>query len=169
MNIQTYNKFKQDVLTHYELTQEINAKQEELLTQELGYSFAETPNIDFEVWGWNKHIVINDNMEIVINVNGHISITDEGNTVWYQVITGSEVNLPYSKVVIDFNYSGFDIDGIINSFTSEVELHRFMELLKVDVANLKQRLWELNNSNLKLELIEDEKLMQELTSLREVS
>lgn len=85
------------------------------------------------------------------------------------MIVDSEVNLPYSKVVIDFNYSGFDIDSMIDSSTSEADLHRFMELLEVEVSILKQRLWLFNNSNLKLELIEDDMYIQELTSLREVA
>lgn len=168
------NKYKELIQEHFLVIQQINKKQEKLLLKQLGYLFAENPIIDFYFEGLNKHIFMSDsfetpNFEIVINVNGYISITDDEGTVWYQGITESLAKLPYARPILDFNWNEINVDSIINSFTSEAGLHRFMELLEVEMESLKQRLWLLNHSTLKLELIEDEKLIQELTSLMEVA
>ena len=168
------NKYKELIQEHFLVIQQINKKQEKLLLKQLGYLFVENPIIDFYFEGLNKHIFMSDSFdvpsfEVMINVNGYISITDNDSTVWYRVTTESPVQLPYARPVLDFHWSEFDVDSIINSFTSEAGLHRFMEVLEVEVPILKQRLLILNNASLKLEPIEDERLLQELTSLREVS
>lgn len=168
------NIYKELVQEHLLVTQQINKRQEKLLLQEQGYLFAENPITDFYFDGMNKHIIISDkfetsNYEIVINANGYISIIDDTSTVWYQVTTESPAQLPYVRTALDFNWDGFDVDSIINSFTSEVDLHRLIEILEVEVSTLKQRLLILNNAEPKLELIEDERLIQQLTSLKEVS
>ncbi|MDU6975953.1 MAG: hypothetical protein E6370_16880 [Clostridiales bacterium] len=168
------NKYKELVQEHLLVTQQINKRQEKLLLQEQGYLFTENPITDFYFEGLNKHIFMSDsfetpNFEIVINVNGYISITDDEGTVWYQVTTESSAQLPYVRPVLDFNWDEIDVDSIINSFTSEADLNRFIESLEVELSTLKQRLLIFNNASLKLELIEDEKLMQELTPAMEVA
>lgn len=168
------NNYKELIQEYCLATQQINKKQEVFLLQQLGELFVENLITDFSFNGLNKYIYISDNFEtpnyeVVINVNGYISITDDDGTAWYQVATRSEIKLPYIRGVVDFDWEELEVETIIDGFTSEIDLHRFIELLKVELVNLKQRLWSLNNSNLKLELIEDEKLIQELTSLREVS
>ncbi|MDU6855074.1 MAG: hypothetical protein ACLSH8_15585 [Zhenhengia sp.] len=168
------NKYKELVQEHFLVIQQINKKQEKLLLQEIGGLFAENPITDFCFEGMNKHILISDNFEIsnfeiMISPNGYISITDDNSTVWYQIINESPVQLPYVGIVLDLDWNEFNMDSIINSFASEADVHKFIEALEVEVSILKQRLWLLKNSSLKLVLIEDEKLLQELSALREVA
>lgn len=172
--INTQEKNKEHLLNYIITLQQVLREYENILLQQIRYLFAENPITDFRFEGMNKNIFISDNyempnFEVMINPNGYISIIDEEDTVWYQVTTESPVQLPYVRPVLNFHWSEFDVDSIINSFASEADLHRFMELLEVEVSILKQRLWLLKNSALKLELIEDEKLIQELTSLMEVA
>lgn len=171
-NIQ--KKTKEKLLNYMIVLQNVLRQYESPLLQELGYMFAENPITDFWFEGVNKHILISDNFEtpnfeVMINPNGYISITDDTSTVWYQVTTESPVQLPYVSPVRGFEWNTFDVDSVVNSFASEVDLHSFMELLEGEVSILKQRLWLLKNVTLKLELIEDKKLIQELTSLMEVA
>lgn len=168
------NKYKEIIQEYSLVVQQISKKQEKLLLQQLPYIFVDNPITDFYYQGVNKHLLISDNFEIpnyevMISPNGYISITDGQGAIWYQVSTESSVQLPYVTTVFDFEWSEIDVASIISGFTSEVDLHRFIELLEVEVALLKERLWLLKNGSLKLQLIEDEKLVQELTSLGEVA
>ena len=168
------NKYKEIIQEYFLVIQQINKKQEKFLLQESRHLFVDNPITDFRFEGMNKHILISDNFEtpnyeMVINVNGYISITGDNDTEWYKVTAENLVNLSYARPVLDFNWDELDIENIINSFTSEEDLHRFTELVEAEVSILKQRLLVLNNIAPKIELIEDEKLIQELSSFREVS
>lgn len=173
-SIDIKQKVKKKVWSYIIMLQHVQGRYEKLLLQEQGYLFAENPITDFYFDGMNKHTLISDNFEIpnyeiVINANGYISITDDTSTVWYQVTTESQVQSPYARTVLNCHWNELDIDSIINSFALEADLHNFMELLEVEVSILKQRLWLLNNATFKLVLIEDEKLLQQITSLMEVA
>lgn len=168
------NKYKELIQEYFLVIQQINKQQEKLLLQEREYLFTKNPITDFYFDRMNKHILISDNFEtpnyeIMISPTGYISITHEVSTVWYQVTTESLAQLPYIRTVLDFNWDEFNIDSIINSFTSELDLYRLMELLEIEVSILKQRLWLLKNSRLKLELIEDERFLKELTALMQIA
>lgn len=168
------NRLQETVQEYFLTIQQINRIQEKFLLQELGYMFVDNPIVDFYFKGINKHILMSNsfdtpNYEVMININGYISITDNDGTVWYQVNTESLAQLPYARPLLDFNWDEIDVNSIINSFTTESDLHKLMELLEIGVSILKQRLWLLKNGSLKLVLIEDKKLVQELVSLRAVA